>query len=226
MWVSIFSVLVMLFATIIPEDAFARRGGGSFGGSRSGGSSFGRSSSPSRSSGSSFGRSSSGSSYNRTSVPRATPTGTSARSGSSFGGNRVDNTYMRQKYGVPRKVETYSGRDASSGLSRNYQINDYGGYSSSLMRGYMMGQVSSYMMWAPWHGAFWYSRPNYVYNDDGSVGVYPPTFNYSKIFIILIVIAIIYLIIRKRRMAKNNNYRNNYLNDTEYTNSGGKSSFD
>ena len=201
-YITITALLLMMFDLALPENLFAR--GGSFGGSRGGGGrSFGRSfggsrsSSSSRSSGGLFGSS-----------PKSSPSkssySTPSRStGSSFGGARKMTTASaRAQYGTPRKVDNFQRREAN-GYSRNYQINDYGGYSSGLMRGYMMGQVTSYMMWAPWHGAYWYSRPTYVYNPDGTVGVYPPTFDYTKLFITLFIVGgiafVVYVIVRNRK---------------------------
>lgn len=219
---TIIALALFLFNEIIPEDLYAR---GSFGGSRGGGGrSFGGSKSfgSSRSSSKSFGGSRSSNSYNTSRPSSSTP----SRSTSSYeapskmprssfgGGTRMSSNYeARAKYGTPRKVDNYAFRD-NQGISRNYQINDYGGYSSALMRGYMMGQVSSWMFYAPWHGAFWYSRPVYVENPDGSVAVYPPTFSTGKlIFTIIIVggiIFIVYVIIRARRR------RNSYESQSSF----------
>lgn len=204
-----FSLLFLLMLALMPEDAFARRGGGSFGGARSS-RSFNSSSR-----GSSFGGSRSSGAVSRS----------SNSSGSSFGGNRATQYSARQQYGIPRKVETHTTRDAN-GISRNYQVNDYGGYSSGLMRGYVAGSVSSYMNWLPWYGAFWYSRPTYVTNPDGTVGVYPPTFSYTKLIFFLLVIYFMYKIFFKRRRAVRSNQSFGQSDDIDYTNSGGKSSFD
>lgn len=88
----------------------------------------------------------------------------------------------------------YYGR-TNYGTAQNYYINDYGGYSSSLMRGYMMGQVTGYMMWMPWHGAYWYTQPQYVENQDGTIDVYPPTFNWFKVFVTVIFVGAIILVV-------------------------------
>jgi hypothetical protein len=202
--------LIAIISLILPEDGFAKRGG-SFGGSRSssrGSSSFGGSRGSGKSSGGFFRSKSSESKPSafggsRTSTP-SPRTNSGVSGGSSFGGSRsMNKAQAYQKYGTPRKVENFSQRDVNTGYNRNYIINDYGGYSSGLMRGYMMGHVTGYMMWAPWHGAYWYSRPNYVYNPDGTVSVYPPTFDYTKMFITIFVFAgivyVLYVIIRFRK---------------------------
>jgi len=74
----------------------------------------------------------------------------------------------------------------------NYRVNDYGGFSSSLMMGYMMGNMAWWMT-AP---AFFYSRPVYAENADGTVDVYPPTFNFGKLLMTIIIIAIIVMFVR------------------------------
>lgn len=183
---TIFAILLIVVSFILPEDLFAgRRGGGSFGGSRGSSRSFGGSRAKSTPAKSSY----------------STPT---KKTGSSFGGTRMTTASARQKYGTPRKVNNVQRKDAN-GRNTNYQVNDYGGYSSGLMHGYMMGHVTSSMMWTPWHGAFWYSRPVYVTNPDGSVGVYPPTFNYTKLFVVLFIIGavvfIVYVVRKNRKKA-------------------------
>ncbi len=183
---TIFSILLIVVSFILPEDLFAGRRGGSFGGSRGGSSrSFGGSRAKSTPAKSSY----------------STP---SRKSGSSFGGTRMTTASARQKYGTPRKVDSYQRKDAN-GRNTNYQINDYGGYSSGLMRGYMMGHITSSMMWTPWHGAFWYSRPVYVTNPDGSVGVYPPSFDWTKLFIVLFVVGAIVYIVYVVKRSRNRN---------------------
>lgn len=186
----ILTLLIILVTTILPEDAFARRGG-SFRGTRS----------------------------------------RSINTNKSFGGSRTQNKSIgnrtsklspqaaRQKYGTPRKTENVTNKDAN-GFTRNYRVNDYGGYSSGLMRGYMAGTVMSYMHWLPWYGAFWYSSPEYVTNEDGTVEVYPPTFNTTKLIFILLIVGAIILYIRSRK------YSNNYNSDEYYNDSESKSSFD
>jgi len=198
--IGIFILVMTLMIFLAPDVAEARRGGGfggfgrsrSFGGSRSRSYQTPRSTRPR----SSFG--------NRgTTTPRATP---SSRAASSFGGRRLDGGAKQytSKYGAPRK--TSSQTITRNGVSQNYVMHSYGGYGSSLMTGYMMGTTS--MMWMmPFHPAFYYSRPYYVDNPDGTVGVYPPTFNWSKLFFTIIILAVIIYIIRTViRNRKNNNY--------------------
>ena len=164
------ATLMLLLLTVIEPDDLFARRGSFGGGSRSR---------------SSFGRSASRSS--RSSSRR-----------SSFGGTRTMTARSaRAKYGTPRRVQSVKSTNAGG---RNYMLNDYGGYSSSLMRGYVMGSVTSSMMWMPWYGAFWYTHPVYVNNPDGTVGVYPPTFNWTRLFFVLIVVGgIVYVVTGSRR---------------------------
>lgn len=114
----------------------------------------------------------------------------------SFGGQRMDRQTAQAKYGAPRRTETVRTSNAAGG-QMDYRVNHYGGFSSSLMTGYMMGNMAWWMT-AP---AFFYTRPNYVENEDGTVDVYPPTFNFGKVFMILIVIFAIVYFIRFMRAA-------------------------
>lgn len=199
------AVAVILLALFMPDIADARGGGGrgggggrSFGGSRSSGRSF---SSPPPSS--SAPRSSFGGSRSQSVAPRSSYSGgslSSARAGSSFGGTRLNSSSdYTAKYGAPRKSTPGS---QISGLPSNYVVHNYGGYGSGMMMGYLMGQ-SSWMWSMPFHPNFYYSRPYYVNNPDGTVGVYPPTFSWGRLFFTLIIffaiVYIIYAIIRNRR---------------------------
>ncbi len=120
----------------------------------------------------------------------------------SFGGNRLSSSKAyTQKYGTPRKKSTVQGKNAQ-GMPQRYVVNNYGGYGSSLMTGYLLGSTS--WMWAmPFHPAFYYSRPYYHQNADGTVSVYPPTFSATKLIFTLVIAAviiyIIYTIIKSRR---------------------------
>lgn len=156
-----------------------RRGGRrSFGGSRR-----------SRSSSKSTKRSrSSRSSRTKSATPSKTP---------SFGGKRLTQQQATAKYGTPRKQQTVQAKN-QLGESVNYRMNSYGGFSSGLMAGYMMGNMS-WWMWAP---AMMYSKPYYVNNSDGSVDVYPPTFSFSRLLFWLIVIGLIVFIIRQIMKAR------------------------
>lgn len=168
------------------QEGFNLRRGGGFGGSRR---SFGgsRRSSSSR-------RSTSPSSRAK-STPKASP------KAPSFGGNRMSSSQAKQKYGVPTKTQPVT-KASASGQQTKYVMNHYGGYSSGLMTGYMMGSTS--MMWMmPFHPAFYYSRPNYVENADGTVSVYPPTFSWGKLFITLIIIGVIVYFVRNYFKNKN-----------------------
>jgi len=182
----LFTVLAMFVA---PEMAEARRGFGGFGRSFSrrsfGGSrSFRSQRSPRTQPRSSF--------RNRTTTPqRITP---SQRATSSFGGQRMSSSKAYTgKYGTPRKSTSQT--ITRNGVSQNYVMHSYGGYGSGLMMGYMMG-TTSWMWMMPFHPAFYYSRPYYADNPDGTVSVYPPTFSWSKLFFTIIVIALIIYIIK------------------------------
>lgn len=167
------------------------RRGGSFGGRRS----FGRSRSRSRSK--SFGGSRS---KNRRSNYSRNKTLNHSPKRPSFGGKRMKPADARKKYGTPRKSTPVT-QKSGSGASTNYVMHSYGGYGSGLMTGYMMG-TSSWMWFTPFHPAFYYSRPIYVTNEDGSVGVYPPTFSWSRIFFIVMIIGVIVWYFQKRRIEK------------------------
>jgi hypothetical protein len=58
----------------------------------------------------------------------------------------------------------------------------------------------------PFNPAYYYGRPAYVTNPDGTVSVYPPTFSWSRLFFTLMIVGLIgFLIYRaisqKRRFA-------------------------
>lgn len=193
--ISILFLSITLLLLISPDMAYARRSFGrrSFGG-RSRSRLF-RSKKRSRLPKSSFGNKRS-----RSSFRKMTP---SSRAAKSFGGRRLGNSKQyTAKYGVPRKSFTKSIN--SNGVSRNYVFHGYGGYGSGLMTGYVMGRTS-WLWFMPFHPAFYYSRPYYVDNPDGTVGVYPPTFSLSKlIFTILVIGVIIYIIVVVIRSKKAN----------------------
>jgi hypothetical protein len=88
----------------------------------------------------------------------------------------------------------------------NYNVNHYGGFSSSLMTGYMLGNMTSLMMMS----SMLYTRPVYVENEDGSTDVYPPTFDWGKLLTILLVIGVIVYFVRAVRRAKKNMEANHY----------------
>lgn len=124
------------------------------------------------------------------------------RQKTSFGGKRLSsaNEY-RAKYGQPRKV---SQPGQTPGVPAHYRINEYGGFSNGLMMGYLMGHTS-WLWFMPFHPAFYFTRPQYVENPDGTIDVYPPTFDLGKLFITIIIVgAIIYYIVRaiqRRRIS-------------------------
>jgi len=196
-------ILGILFLTIVllllisPDSAYSRRSFG-FGRRSFGGRSRSRLfRSPKRSK---LPRSSFGKKRSRSLFGKMTPSQRAAR---SFGGKRLGNAkqYTR-KYGIPRK--SFSESINRNGVSRNYVFHSYGGYGSGLMTGYLMGRTS-WLWFTPFHPAFYYSRPYYVDNPDGTIGVYPPVFSFSKlIFTILIVSMIIYIIVVVIRSKKSN----------------------
>jgi hypothetical protein len=112
------------------------------------------------------------------------------------------------RYGAPRKSTPFTGRNAA-GQPQRYVMHGYGGYGSGLMTGYMMGSVP-FMWHMPFHPAFYYGRPQYVNNPDGTMGVYPPRFSFSRLLATVIVAAlifwIIFRIIRKRKQRDSGSY--------------------
>lgn len=201
------ALLTVCALVFMPALAEAR---GSFGGSRGGG-------------GRSFGGSRGGSSrsYSRPSSPSysrpSSPSTSFGRSSSptprsSFGGKRLNSgsDYTRS-YGIPRQSSRMS-LPNGTGANQNYVVHNYGGRSDGFMMGYMMGQIP-FMWHTPFHPAYYYSRPSYVTNPDGTVEVYPPTFSYSTlIFTVLIGGLIVYVIVRIFRSR-------NRLSNTDYSNS-------
>jgi hypothetical protein len=161
------------------QKLFETRRGGSFGRSRSSGT-------RSRSSQQSSARSQT---RTQTANPQKQP---------SFGGQRLDRQQATARYGAPRRTETVQSSNAAGG-TMDYRMNHYGGFSSSLMTGYMLGNMAWWMT-AP---ALLYSRPYYVENEDGTVDVYPPTFNWGRLFFILLVVfGVIYFIRFMRAVSR------------------------
>ncbi len=188
-------IMALLFLFIAPDFAEARRGGRSFGGKRS----FSRKSTKPRTA-----RKPSRNRMTRskTNLPPAKRT--------SFGGNRLKSSQAyTQKYGVPRKQTNYTGKNAA-GNSQRYIMHNYGGYGSGLMNGYLMGSTS-WMWMMPFHPAFYYSRPYYVNNPDGTMGVYPPRFSFSKLLFTLIIVGgiawIIYRVLRNKKAKQSRAYQ-------------------
>jgi hypothetical protein len=73
------------------------------------------------------------------------------------------------------------------------------------MMGYMAGSIPWYWH-TPFHGAFYYSQPIIVENEDGTVDVYPPEFNWTKLIMVILffgaIIVVIIVIIRNKRKRK------------------------
>ncbi|MFP4527523.1 MAG: hypothetical protein ACLFQX_03165 [Candidatus Kapaibacterium sp.] len=177
----VFIAIVVALIFLAPELVEARRGR-SFGGSRSKRSFSTQKRTPSKS-------------RTQKSVPTMRKSTNPAKR-TSFGGNRLSTgKAYTQKYGTPRKTETVTGRNAA-GQQQKYVMHSYGGYGSGLMTGYMMG-TTSWMWMMPFHPAFYYSKPYYVTNPDGTMGVYPPTFSFGKLlFTLLIIGGIAFIIVR------------------------------
>ena len=227
------SLVLALLAWVIPTDALAqRRGGGSFGGSRGG---YGRSY-RSPSSGRSFGgsRSRQAPPPSRSAPRSSSPTGRfgsapSARN--SFGGSRMNRPAdYTGRYGVPRATQRQSFR-GPAGTTTNYVVNRYGGMGDGFMMGYMMGSIPWY--WSmPFHQAFYFSRPYTHTNPDGSVGVYPPTFQWGTLIITLLVVGgiafILFTWLRNRRRRVQGAFAGSdgsQWNEPPSDDSGSKSSF-
>ncbi len=195
----LFIIIALSLALLLPDIAEAYRGGrgGSFGSRRSMSS-----------------RSYSRPSSSRPSYSSSPSSGVSRAKSPSFGGSRTTRTDYTNRYGVPRRTSTYTGTNGA-GMSQNYRVNDYGGYSSGLMMGYMQGSIASHMMWLPWYGAFWYTQPHYSDPDaDGIIEVYPPTFNYTKLIFMIIIVGLIgyfvYSRIRRRRYGYGEDSRSSF----------------
>ena len=182
-----FLVVALIWMFVAPDLLDARRGSSgrrSFGGSRK--------SKPSKTY-----------NKNKSQTKRTSPTAKrNIGPKPSFGGNRLNSSKAyTQKYGTPRKTETKT-MSNSQGQQQRYVMNSYGGYGSGLMTGYMMG-ATPFLWSTPFHPAFYYSKPYYVNNPDGSIGVYPPTFSWSKLLFTIIIVGIIayiiYVIIRNKK---------------------------
>jgi hypothetical protein len=195
---SIAAMCTAILAMTLPLDALAqRRGGGrSFGGSRSRSYSAPRSTRPSGSFGSTR--------RSPTTQPRSTtrPSQYSTQR-NSFGGSRLNrSTDYTSRYGAPRRTETRSFNGPNG--NRPYVVNRYGGMADGFMMGYMMGAIPWYFS-MPFHPAFYYSRPYTAANPDGSVGVYPGTFQWGTLFMTLLIVAalgfILVMWLRRRRRA-------------------------
>lgn len=182
-------ILATLFIFIAPEFAEARRGR-SFGSRRS--------------------TSKRSSKTTRSKAPRTATKKVPPSKQTSFGGQRMTSSKdYTSKYGTPRKApQTITGKNAA-GATQRYQTYSYGGYGSGLMSGYLMGRTS-WMWMMPFHPAFYYSKPYYVNNPDGTMSVYPPTFSTGKLLFTLVIVGgiiwLIYRMIRRRRDGTSTNY--------------------
>jgi hypothetical protein len=188
-------LVLLIVLGLSSPDLFARggsfggsRGGGGFGGSRGGGSFGGsRGGSGSYSGGGKWERSSGGSA--------------SGQSGGGFGGTRLNSSRdYTSSYGIPRHTEKGPSISGAGTTNMHY----YGGWGDGFMHGYMYGYTPWYW-YMPFHPAFYYSRPYVAYGADGTAEVYPPTFAWGTLFLVLIVAAVIAFIVirvlRRRRGA-------------------------
>lgn len=90
---------------------------------------------------------------------------------------------------MPRRVENIR-QTGPGGTPQNYVVHSYGGYGDGFMTGYLTGQTS--WMWStPFHPAFYYSRPYYYTQPDGSVLVYPPTFSWGSFILGALILLVI-----------------------------------
>ena len=181
-FLGIFLIGLVLTLFVAPEIAEARRGGRSFGGRRS----YSKQSKKPRSAQRSL--------RSKRTVPPSKRT--------SFGGTRLNSAKdYTGKYGTPRKTQTIQGKNAA-GQPQRYVTHHYGGYGSTLMTGYMMG-TTSWLWMMPFHPAFYYSRPYYANNADGTMAVYPPRFSFGKLFFTLLIAGgIIFIVVRMIRKRK------------------------
>lgn len=179
-------IITMLSFVVLPFTSEAR---GSFGGR--GGRSFGtRSFGGSRSFGSSR-RNSFGS-------PRTFSNGRSFRSMST--GRFANGQQYRTRYGIPRK--TTSMNVAQNGRNRNYSVHSYGGLGDGFMTGYLLGSIPWYWH-MPFHPAFYYSRPVVVDGTNGQKEVYPGTFSFGSVILVILMLGgvgfIIYALFFRRK---------------------------
>ncbi len=120
------------------------------------------------------------------------PTYATPRSGgASLNGNRMSSDQASRSYGTPRRTynQSYGGS--------NIRVNDYGGFSSGLMAGYLAGTIMA-PAWHPFSGSFYYGRPTYVYGPNGQIeSVYPPTFSFFKLFIAIAIFGLILFVLYK-----------------------------
>ncbi len=104
---------------------------------------------------------------------------------SSFGGKRLSSAQSyRKRYGIPRKTETVTLPASGSRQRIPARVHYYGGIGDQFMLGYLVGSVPWY--WSlPLHPAFYYSRPYIVEHPDGSIEVYPGTFSWARLLLVL-----------------------------------------
>lgn len=183
---------ILLIVLLIDPSTLNAKGGRSFGGSRSFGSSR------------SFGGSRSTRSFSSSSRSFGSKSYASPKAPSSFGGVRRSSADIKRSYPPPRQRMQYSTTN-QMGVPQNYNVNHYGDFASGLMMGYMAGSIPWYWH-TPFHGAFYYTQPVIVENEDGTVDVYPPEFNWTKLIMVILffgaIIFVIVVVIRNKRRQK------------------------
>lgn len=204
------SILLLLFTLMLgvllnTSEADAR-GGRSFGGFRSRSYAPSRPATPSKPRSGGWFRSSSPSTSSAPKSSYSTSRSSSSAPRSSFGGTRLGSAqeYTRS-YGIPRRTEQMSIPSGGGGMAQNYVVHRYGGSGDGFMMGYLTG-ASSWMWSMPFHPAFYYTRPYYVQGPNG-MEVYPPTFSWAKLFmVVLIVGGIAYFVMARRRRSTVRSY--------------------
>ncbi len=199
-------VLSLVLLLIIPDTADARKG--SFGGRRSVGRTFSRST-----------RTRTMRSPRSTSFGSRRTRSSMSRNRTSFGGNRLNSSRAyTSRYGIPRKV--VSGKRVK-GVPKNYKIMNYRGYGNGLTMNYLLHRTP--LLWhTPFHSAFYYTQPYYVKNSDGTVSVYPPTFSISKVIFTIFLFAAILFVLKRVLSAMRGGAGRRRYSQTQYSS---KSSF-
>lgn len=126
---------------------------------------------------------------NGSSIKKSSNTTTIKYSVPKFCGIKMTKQDALDYYGKPRKTELITAKSGNS-----YIVNTFSNYASKLLIDYIEDNTSFF--WSmPFSFAFYYSKPNYVKNSDGSIELYPPIFSYSKLlFIFFALIAAGYIL--------------------------------
>jgi hypothetical protein len=115
-------------------------------------------------------------------------------------GRFANGQQYRTRYGIPRK--TTSMNVAQNGRNRNYAVHSYGGLGDGFMTGYLLGSIPWYWH-MPFHPAFYYSRPVVVDGTNGQKEVYPGTFSFGSVILVILMLGglgyIIYALFFRRK---------------------------